>query len=514
MPNRDPLPFLTSDVNAESLLIIGQFAEECVEDLFANYKHVVMADWDKARLDEFGKLADLPNLSKLLITSGLKSLPSEQFDTIIAIWAQHYLGNIQDWLPAIVSRLNLRGRLIIIERIDRPCEAGQQLTLKICDLQREIDLVNGKILHPGYDEERLIQYFRKGHLHYARHKVFTDPDSLYPGEFWLRTLNRLSSTLDSATRHINESKTQDWKNRISTIAEQAVKVTLQSPPYIMLSGIKRSGFQRITNSEERAEHPGHLIEIDKRTEQFEHDQDNLRSNSSPKISKDLSETETRTDLLDNRLMNQMLLQGTNSMTNDDLLTILLDTSHHNDLSTGKVLVDRIIKDFGVRFIAFEKHPGKLAKILDIPVETACRIVSIFELGRRLYEEPPKQSKVVRKLEDAYEIVRDMGNLKKEHLRGLYLDIKNRVIHDEIISIGTLGQSLVHPRDVFAPAIEYSANALILAHNHPSGDVTPSENDVVVTKKLVQAGSLLGIEVIDHLIVGADNYLSLKVARLI
>ena len=103
----------------------------------------------------------------------------------------------------------------------------------------------------------------------------------------------------------------------------------------------------------------------------------------------------------------------------------------------------------------------------------------------------------------------MRNLPKEHLRGLYLNSHNRVIRDEVISIGTINSNMIHPREVFRPAIESNAAAVILAHNHPSGEVTPSEEDIEITKQLVQAGKIMGISLLDHVIITKDAFASIS-----
>jgi DNA repair protein RadC len=108
----------------------------------------------------------------------------------------------------------------------------------------------------------------------------------------------------------------------------------------------------------------------------------------------------------------------------------------------------------------------------------------------------------------------MQYLKKEYLRGLYINSRFRIIHDEIISIGSLDSNVLHPREIYRPAIEYGAYAIILAHNHPSGDCKPSQSDINVSKKLQEIGNLLQIPLMDHLIVGENSYTSLKRAKLI
>jgi DNA repair protein RadC len=104
----------------------------------------------------------------------------------------------------------------------------------------------------------------------------------------------------------------------------------------------------------------------------------------------------------------------------------------------------------------------------------------------------------------------MQDLPKEHLRGLYLDAHYQLIHDEIISIGTLTSNIIHPREVFRPALEYSASAVILAHNHPSGVAKPSDADVAITRQIVEAGKILGISLLDHVIITKNKFESVPV----
>ncbi len=115
------------------------------------------------------------------------------------------------------------------------------------------------------------------------------------------------------------------------------------------------------------------------------------------------------------------------------------------------------------------------------------------------------------IEDAKDVFNmfheDLKSKKKEHLFAILLDSKNRVIKKELISVGTLNQSFAHPREVFVKAIKESANSIILVHNHPSGDPMPSKDDINISKKLVRAGNLLGIKVLDHIIIGKDKYWS-------
>jgi DNA repair protein RadC len=172
---------------------------------------------------------------------------------------------------------------------------------------------------------------------------------------------------------------------------------------------------------------------------------------------------------------------------------------------------RLMKEYGGADIIREKNPKKIEAMLGIPLAKACQIVACFELGRRFFESPAAQKPVeLRTASQVFEYIKDMRNLPKECLRGLYLDARYHVIHDEVISLGTLTSNIIHPREVFRPALEYSASAVILAHNHPSGVSTPSEADIVITRQIVAAGKILGIGVLDHLVVTKQKFESVPV----
>ena len=117
-------------------------------------------------------------------------------------------------------------------------------------------------------------------------------------------------------------------------------------------------------------------------------------------------------------------------------------------------------------------------------------------------------------EDAIAQLTGLRNNQKEHFIALYLNARNQLTHKETISVGTLNANLVHPREVFEPATKYLAAQIIVAHNHPSGDSEPSEDDLIITKRLVEAGKILGIEIVDHIIVAGNDFTSLKEKKLI
>lgn len=173
------------------------------------------------------------------------------------------------------------------------------------------------------------------------------------------------------------------------------------------------------------------------------------------------------------------------------------------------MAQRTLKEYGGRAISHELNPKRLAEAADIPLVKACQIIAGFELGRRFYAAStagrPAQ---VRTAKQAYQYMKSMGSSQKEQLRGLYLNSRYQVIHDEIISLGSLTSNIVHPREVFQPAIERGAVAIIIAHNHPSGRLEPTPADITVTEQLVVAGEVLGIELLDHLIITNTKFISI------
>jgi DNA repair protein RadC len=192
----------------------------------------------------------------------------------------------------------------------------------------------------------------------------------------------------------------------------------------------------------------------------------------------------------------------------ELLAVVFNTgSKKEDVLT---MTKRLLKEYGHKSLVSQKNVKQLEKQLGIPENKACQLVACLELGKRLFISPNQPFKFLRSPEQVFEYVKDIRHLTKEHLRGIYLNNHYHLIHDEVISIGTLDTNIVHPREVFKPAIEHSASALILVHNHPSGVAKASEADIKVTKQLIEAGKLLGITLLDHVIVTKNKFTSVPV----
>jgi DNA repair protein RadC len=205
---------------------------------------------------------------------------------------------------------------------------------------------------------------------------------------------------------------------------------------------------------------------------------------------------------------KMLASGPEALSVSELIAVILNTGTKKEDVMS--MASRILKDYGERTLSMHKDPAKLANDFDIPIVKATQIVACAELGRRFFAKPAHGLATIRNARDVWNFLHDMRTLPKEHLRGIYLNTHHRVIHIETISIGTINTNIVHPREVFKPAIEHGAVAVILAHNHPSGVTTPSQADIEITKHLAEAGKLIGIPLVDHVIIGKTKFTSIDI----
>ena len=206
---------------------------------------------------------------------------------------------------------------------------------------------------------------------------------------------------------------------------------------------------------------------------------------------------------------KLIQYGPEKLSNSELLALLL-RSGNKDVNAIE-LAGKILKKFGAK-----KLPNltfkDLKKITGLGPAKTCEIIACFELGKRLLKD--KKAQIFLTPKEIWEELKDLKNHKKEHFVIFYLDSRNQEIKRETISIGSLNANLVHPREVFEPAIRNLAAQIILAHNHPSGDPEPSEDDLEITKRLVESGKILGIEVIDHIIIAKNDFFSFKERKLI
>ncbi|MCK5061133.1 DNA repair protein RadC [Candidatus Parcubacteria bacterium] len=201
-------------------------------------------------------------------------------------------------------------------------------------------------------------------------------------------------------------------------------------------------------------------------------------------------------------------RGPKALSAVELLAVVLATGTRKE--EVMQMSARLIKEYGKKGVACQTDPKVLATELGIPETKACQIVACFELGRRFFNDSKNGRIVIRTAKQAFEYLKDMRELPKEQFRGIYLNSHYQIIHDEVISIGSLTSNIVHPREVFRPAVTYAAAAIIIAHNHPSGSVKPTASDIMVTEQLVQVGRIMGINILDHVIISGNKYLSIPI----
>lgn len=208
---------------------------------------------------------------------------------------------------------------------------------------------------------------------------------------------------------------------------------------------------------------------------------------------------------------KLIAKGAENLKDSELLAILLRTG-----TTGKNVIEiasQILSKYSKKKLLQMTYED-LSKISGIDSAKATTLLAAFELSKRALEVNDTNLPMINDAKDAAAQLSDMRDLKKEHFVVLYLNAKNQLVHKETISMGTLNANLVHPREVFEPALKYSAAQIVAAHNHPSGDPKPSEDDFELTKRLTEAGKMMGIEVMDHVIISKNSHFSFKEEKII
>jgi len=205
---------------------------------------------------------------------------------------------------------------------------------------------------------------------------------------------------------------------------------------------------------------------------------------------------------------RLIQYGAEALSNAELLAILLRTGTKQQ--SALTLAESLLNKYGKLQHLFDLSVDELTKVKGIGQAKAISLLASAEISKRLAKSRLGDIVIVRTPFDAAQyVMEDLRYQKKEFFVALFLNTKNHITGKEILSIGTLNASLVHPREVFRAAIRHSSASIICLHNHPSGDPTPSTEDITITKRLVEAGNLIGIDVLDHIIIGDGRYISLK-----
>ena len=210
---------------------------------------------------------------------------------------------------------------------------------------------------------------------------------------------------------------------------------------------------------------------------------------------------------------RLLQEGPEVLSEADLLAVILRTGSAE--SSASELATALINHFGGLKQIVNASINDLRVFKGIGPAKTAQIIAALELGKRVAMLSPYDKPSIKSPETAAALVmEEMRHYDKEHFIALLLNTKNQVLAKEIISIGTLNYSTVHPRELYKAAISRSAAGIIVLHNHPSGDPTPSSQDIEVTRRLLDAGKIIGIEVLDHLVIGDNRFISFKAEGLI
>lgn len=212
--------------------------------------------------------------------------------------------------------------------------------------------------------------------------------------------------------------------------------------------------------------------------------------------------------INERPRERLINHGVEKLSNEELLAIILKTGTKD--TSAKGLASLILSQVENIGDLQNKNHKQLLKIKGIGPSKAAVILACIELGKRINN---KISNIQNLKADNPKVVFEyysslLGRKKQEHFYAIYLDNQKRVIEDKLLFIGTINKSLIHPQNIFKEAYMLDASAIICLHNHPSGNVIPSKDDINMTKNLVEIGNLFGIKVVDHIIVGSDKYYSL------
>lgn len=218
--------------------------------------------------------------------------------------------------------------------------------------------------------------------------------------------------------------------------------------------------------------------------------------------------------LSERPREKMVTYGCQSLSNAELLAIILSTGTREKTAIDLASAVLNMSTEGLRSLA-DTTIEELSQVKGIGLAKASQIIAAVELGKRIALTTKVNNYKIKSPEDVSNLLmEEMRYLNKEVFNILLLNTKHNVIAIENISVGSLNASIVHPREVFNRAIKRSSSAIILAHNHPSGDPKPSGEDISITKRLIEAGTIIGINVLDHIIIGDGVYFSMKEQELI
>jgi DNA repair protein RadC len=410
------------------------------------------------------------------------------FDLVAFHWTFHRIEKRSLALAETLRILKPQGRILLVEGIPVAGNERQYTHLALRQLLIERDTALHHPSFPILTADDIQRELKGAGFHHLRlqevlqtsSKPGGDPEQKKEAQEILRK-NLIPSLVQLGPRR------SEFEKRMVEIKQRIERVGIEVHPFAIISGIKK-----VTAS--------HL-----QPNLFSEKTDTASATKCEEIYK-LSEGPEADDL---SLEEQLLKFGAASLRTPELLAFLLSPGQPG---SARELAERILHDYGSRAITGEKSPHRLKENLNVSLSTACQIIALFEIGRRFFGK--SKAPILRSPEEVFNYLQPMVKLKREHFRGLFLNRQGELIDDEIIAIGNRTAARVHPREIFRRAMERNATAVILCHNHPSTDPTPSPEDIELTQRLVQAGKIVGIELLDHIIIADRTWTSFREANLL
>jgi len=422
--------------------------------------------------------------------SSASPLPFENdfFDLVAFHWSFHLIEKRSPALTETLRILKPQGRILLVEGIPVAGNERQYTHLAFRQLLIERDAALHHASFPILAADEIQRELKAAGFHHLR----------------------LQEVLQTCTKPGGDP----------ALKEQAQEILRKDLiPSLVQLGPRRSEFEkRMVEIKQRIERIGieiHPFAIVTGTRKVaaSHLQPNLFTDktNAPSVAKS-EETYRLADGLELEelpLEERLLKLGAASLRTPELLAFLLSPGQPE---SSRELAERLLHDYGSRAISDERNPHRLKETLSVSLPVACQIVALFEIGRRFFGKG--KAPTLRSPEEVFNYMQPMARLKREHFRGLFLNRQGELIDDEIIAVGSRCAARVHPREIFRRAMERNATAIILCHNHPSSDPTPSPEDIELTQRLVQAGKIVGIELLDHIIVAERTWTSFRDSNLL
>ncbi|MFH1010024.1 MAG: DNA repair protein RadC [bacterium] len=394
-------------------------------------------------------------------------------DLAVFYWSFHCFSERACALAETLRVLKPQGRVVIVDPIPLAGNERQYTHLMLQQMLTEWNAALGKASFPVLTAEAMQRDLKAAGFHHLRTHEFLQTSST-PGtdaELKEQALGILRQEIIPSLAQLG-ARRAEFEKRVVELKQRLERIGIEIHPFVAVTGMKKAKTGR--------SQPNLFV--------GETDVPTPKAERRYEITAELQETELS-------LEERLLKFGAASLRAPELFAFLLCPGQPE---TVEELAERILHDYGSRAIAEEQNPYRLKDALNISLPLACQIVVMFELGRRFFDKG--KAPALRSPEDVFHHLREMGTLKREQFRVLFLNPQGELLGDEIVATGNRGAARLHPRDIFARALHHRAAALILCHNHPSGDLSPSPEDLEFTQRLLEASKLMGIELLDHVII--------------